>query len=389
MPTRLLSTNLLKCAVIAAGILDWGAARGTGGEDDPCVDPAGAPHLSEPAGLAATETPMPEPIGAEMADPASQDSQPLPFNIPMPTLGGRQLWGDILHFRGWRIQQNVLTQHYRLLDPGDVRQAWGTIDDCRRALKTIREQQGLQPMSGRAVILVHGIIRSSKSFAALQSRLTGEGYVVVPFDYPSTRLPIAESARYLRQVIESLEGIEQIDLVVHSMGGLLVRAYLQQTASAPDLRIRRMVMLGVPNMGAKLANIAQKNVLFKSIFGPAGQQLIEDPEGVISKLPTPAFEFGVLAGSRGQPEGYNPLIPGDDDGVVSVSATRLPGARDYIQVIGWHSFLMSNTDCIEAAVRFLKTGAFRESGEREPIMVDTSETNVSPADTDPAAAANH
>ena len=35
------------------------------------------------------------------------------------TLGGRQFWGDVHYFRGWRIQQNVFTKHYRLLDPGD------------------------------------------------------------------------------------------------------------------------------------------------------------------------------------------------------------------------------------------------------------------------------
>ena len=44
----------------------------------------------------------------------------------MPTLGGKVFWGDNFIYAGWRIQENVVTGHHRLLDPDDVRQAWGT-----------------------------------------------------------------------------------------------------------------------------------------------------------------------------------------------------------------------------------------------------------------------
>ena len=36
--------------------------------------------------------------------------------IPLPTMGGKQFWADELFFHQWRIQRNVLTGHYRLLD---------------------------------------------------------------------------------------------------------------------------------------------------------------------------------------------------------------------------------------------------------------------------------
>ena len=41
----------------------------------------------------------------------------------MKTLGGRQLWGDVAVFHDWRIQKNILTGHYRLLDeiPSELR----------------------------------------------------------------------------------------------------------------------------------------------------------------------------------------------------------------------------------------------------------------------------
>lgn len=288
--------------------------------------------------------------------------------IAMQTLGGRQFWGDVRFFHDWRIQQNVFTSHYRLLDGENRRHASGTYEQCIARLNEIREERQFKPMSGKGVILVHGIIRSSRSFEQFREALGAAGFTVFGFDYPSTRLPISESALMLQKVIESLEGIEEIHLVVHSMGGLVVRSYLAQ-ADEVDPRIKRMVMMGVPNRGAGMADRVRDLSLFKMIFGPAGQQLVTDEEGLISSLPTPQFEFGILSGARGTENGYNPLIPGDDDGTVELANTRLPGASDFITVNTLHSFLMRSPEAVAYTVRYLKTGAFRESGCREPIPV--------------------
>ncbi|MCA9078978.1 MAG: alpha/beta fold hydrolase [Planctomycetaceae bacterium] len=298
------------------------------------------------------------------ADPAPEGSL---FNLPAPTLGGRQFWGDVTFRHGWRIQQNVFTEHFRLLDPRDVRQAWGSRAACEAELN----KQQFPTMTGDAVVVIHGIIRSSKSFAGLQKQVQGQGMHVIPFDYPSTRVPLKQSAALLDQVLKSLDGVERIHLVVHSMGGLVVRTYLQE--HEPDPRLNRMVMLGVPNQGAEMANIMKDNLLYKFVYGPAGQQLVADPAGVIAKLPTPKFEFAVIAGARGTPDGWNPLIPGDDDGTVSVDAARLPGAADFMTVPALHSFLMDDATVQNATIHFLKQGSLREDGTTHPIPVKDEE----------------
>ncbi len=284
--------------------------------------------------------------------------------VPMKTFGGLQFWGDLHYFHGWRVQQNVLTSHYRLLDEKDVRHQSGTLQACRDTLDEIRQQKKLPPMKGKAVILVHGIGRSSKSFTKLARALREKGYVVFGFDYPSTRVPITESAEYLAKCVKSLDGIEEVNFIVHSMGGLVVRSML---AKSKDPRIKRMVMLGVPNKGAELADSLSKNVLYKAIYGPAGQQLVTGDKNFIGQLPIPDFEFGVVAGSKGNDKGYNPLIPGDDDGTVALSSTRLSGATDFVTRSVLHSFLMSDKKCVEHAVRFIQSGKFREDGATRPI----------------------
>jgi pimeloyl-ACP methyl ester carboxylesterase len=308
--------------------------------------------------------------------PDSESHEVPAVNIKTKTLGGIQFWGDVQFFHGWHIQQNVFSKHYRLLDERDVRHAWGTLEECRAKLDEIKRTEKLPPMSGEAVILLHGLGRSDKSMQAMQSHLARQGYYVVNFNYPSTRVSLDESADYLHGVIESLEGIDKIHFVPFSMGGLVVRTYLSEHR---DPRIGRMVMVGVPNLGADLASSLQHNWAYKLLIGPAGQQLIAAENGFAKQLPIPEFDFAIIAGERGNEAGYNPLIPGDDDGTVSVECTRLPGADDFLTIRTIHPFLTKSPTALECTVRFLKEGRLRAEGERQPIPVPALAADDSPA----------
>lgn len=322
----------------------------------------------------------------ELTEPLSPSEtrpmEPSPATFGFPTLGGRLFWGDVLHFRGWRVQENVFTHHCRLLDPADCRFATGTREECFGMLDAIKKARQLPPLEGRAVIMIHGMGRSNKTWSRLNARFRELGAITIGFDYPSTQCAISDSAEYLHQVIENLDGIDQIDFVCHSMGGLVVRAYLEKYH---DPRIHRMVMLAVPNRGAEMADLVAGWPLYRWICGPGGCQLGTDPSGRIASLPTPPFEFAVVAGGRGTETGYNPLIPGDDDGTITVTSTQLPGATDFLQVNGvMHSFLMFDQRVIDATVHFLETGRLRADGEPQPI-VETgmeAEANLRSEDTE-------
>ena len=283
------------------------------------------------------------------------------------TFGGRQFWGDVHYFRGWRIQQNVFTKHYRLIDPKDVRKTWGSFEVCRAALKKIREEKRLEPVAGPAVIMIHGLAQSSKCMVDMGATLRVAGYTTIEFDYPSTQISIPEAARFLDRLIQSLEGFDEINFVVHSMGGLVVRAY---TMEFNDPRIKRMVMLGTPNRGAELADITQQYWILRTAAGPGARQLGTRADGLIRKLPVPKFEFAVIAGSRGTASGWNPLIPGDDDGTVTVASTRLAGAADFATVRAVHSRLLWTDEVFVQTVNFLKDGRLRIEGDAQPIGID-------------------
>ena len=278
--------------------------------------------------------------------------------LPKKTLGGKQFWSDQFFFHGWHIQRNAVTGHCRLLDGDGKRYAWGTFEACKVKLDNIRQERRLGPMSGRAVVLLHGLIRSHASMAAMAGYLREKGhYTVFNVEYPSTQLSIEEHAKNLAALLESLDGIEEINFVCHSLGNIVVRRYLYghldpKTGKPTDTRIRRMVMIGPPNHGSNMADKLSGNQLFR-LSGTAGQELGAGWKVLSQKLVTPPLEFAIIAGGKGDDKGYNPFLRGDDDGTVRVESARLAGASDFTIVPLLHSFLMKNPKVQERTLRFL------------------------------------
>ncbi|MEZ5950005.1 MAG: hypothetical protein R3C12_12485 [Planctomycetaceae bacterium] len=72
--------------------------------------------------------------------------------------------------------------------------------------------------------------------------------------------------------------------------------------------------------------------------------------------------FGIIAGGRGgHTWGFNPLLPGDDDGTVTVASTRLDGASDFLLVPTLHMGLMRYPVAMQAIVNFLDKGRFSDA----------------------------
>lgn len=303
---------------------------------------------------------------------AEEPSTGLP-NLPTPTLGGKQFWTDVHFFHQWHIQRNAVTGHYRLLDGDGQRQAWGSLDECRNALTQIRSEQKLPPMEGTAVILLHGLFRTPGSLEGLDKYLVDRGrYMVIRPAYGSTRADLDAHAAALDDVIASLEGVTKIHLVAHSLGNLVIRRYLHmttdpQTGRQGDPRLGRIVMLAPPNQGTQLGQKLIPLDFTKSITGEAAHQLASDWENLAPKLATPQIEFGILSGGKGDDAGYNPLLDGDDDMVVEVATTQLPGAKDFRVVPALHSFIMDEPTVQQMTHRFLEHGYFETAERAVPL----------------------
>jgi len=281
-----------------------------------------------------------------------------PLNIPLKTLGGKQVWSDVHHLAGWRIQRHVWTQRHRLLDHNNVRRAWGDVTHCRAVLDGWQKRLDLQPRSDHLVILLHGIGRSTGTFSRLVGSLKQQGYEVANVSYASTRRPLEAHAETLSSLISDLRGIKTVSFVTHSMGGLVLRQLLSERRDWQDrIDIFRIVQIAPPNQGSSVARMLKDVWPYQWFYGPAGQQLTPT---AVQKLPPLAGEFGIIAGGTGNRYGLNPWIGGDNDGTVRVGETDLPGARDTIRINAFHVIISNRPAAVRAVLNFLKRGVFSE-----------------------------
>ncbi|MCE9547671.1 MAG: hypothetical protein K8T25_19550 [Planctomycetia bacterium] len=295
------------------------------------------------------------------------------WNVPAKTLGGLQYWTDELIYGDWRIQRNALTEHCRLLDGDNVRQAWGSYDECRAALDRYRASAGIAPLRGRVVIVLHGLGGCSPLTDGLCTYLKQNGRLTtVAVSYASTRVDVDTAAESLGRIVANLPEATEIDFVCHSLGNIVLRRYLAMntdpaTGRMPDARIKRVVMLAAPNHGAAAADKLVKLDVTGQVVGPAARQLTLDWAGLAPKLVTPVCEFGVLAGGCDDGVGYNKLIAGDNDGLVTVDSAKLAGAHDFRVVPAMHVMFMSYTQVQQYTLHFLQEGTFEDEGRRKPL----------------------
>jgi pimeloyl-ACP methyl ester carboxylesterase len=111
------------------------------------------------------------------------------------------------------------------------------------------------------VVLVHGICGQPDSFGKMSNLLAKAGLSVTTFDYSSfsnglpTDVRIEELAGFFADHVNDVRtrtGASQVDVVAHSMGGLIARAWMAglATVHVPYLgQIRKLVLAGTPNYG--------------------------------------------------------------------------------------------------------------------------------------------
>jgi triacylglycerol lipase len=219
--------------------------------------------------------------------------------------------------------------------------------------------------NGECVVLLHGLARTWRSMEKLVDTLRAAGYHAVNLDYPSRKKTIERLA--IEVIPEGINrckavGAKRIHFVTHSMGGIVLRYYL--AGRAID-RLGRVVMISPPNHGSEVADALRQNFLYQWLMGPAALELGTDGDSLAEKLGPADYSLGIIAGSYYSffDAWFASLIPGEDDGKVSVESAKLEGMADFLVVPGTHTFIMADDDVIAQSIHFLRHGKFRRSSD--------------------------
>jgi hypothetical protein len=192
----------------------------------------------------------------------------------------------------------------------------------------------------------------------LERSLEDEGFCVVNIGYPSREKTIQElSVDIIPIAIEHCQKLKalKIHFVTHSMGGILVRYYLEHN-EVP--RLGRVVMLSPPNRGSEIVDRLEDMRILEWLDTPAAEQLGTDPEDLPKTLDAPDYEVGIITGDRSINLILSILIPGSDDGRVSVENAKLKGMKDFLVVHETHPFIMNDENVLKQVSFFIKNGVF-------------------------------
>jgi len=190
----------------------------------------------------------------------------------------------------------------------------------------------------------------------LQAALVKEDFTVINVRYESTKNTIETLApSAIDPALEKCGVGIGVNFVTHSMGGILVRQYLSQK---PLPQLNKVVMLGPPNKGSEVVDVLGQFPGFHFVNGDAGLQLGTGQSSVPNTLGAVDFDLGIIAGSRSINLILSAIIPGPDDGKVTIENTKIQGMTDHIEMPVTHPFMMRNEDVINQVIYYLRHGSF-------------------------------
>ena len=179
------------------------------------------------------------------------------------------------------------------------------------------------------ILMIHGFLGTRGSMYVLERRLVEDGFVVVSFNLGTLNLrDIRRSAFLIHRKIErilSQTPSQRIDIIGHSMGGLIGLYYVKKLGG--HARVRKLIMMGTPIRGtwAALAGVVTLGLWSTSSWQllPRSRFLDELAKGPIP----PGVEVHTIAAAR--------------DWVVPLGTTRLAGANAMTVPLGHSSLVVS------------------------------------------------
>ncbi len=260
--------------------------------------------------------------------------------LPQPTTSSRSLSGSIkIYFKKLRHQKLGHRYEYPILAAAEVKQLDNKFQvTYEKDLEVVKQKVAL---AQNIILYIHGIIGDTESLVTSiqrakveingQQRPLREAYdLALTFDYENLHTTIEENAQLLKQRLEAV-GLganhgKELQIVAHSMGGLVSRWFIEREGG--NKIVQHLIMLGTPNAGSPwstvqdmsfallgmglnqipglilpakiVADLAAKSLELVENIDNALDQMQPDSEFVkaIALNPDPQIPYTIIAGDR-------------------------------------------------------------------------------------------
>ncbi|MCX4982929.1 triacylglycerol lipase [Streptomyces sp. NBC_00572] len=131
----------------------------------------------------------------------------------------------------------------------------------------------------RPVVLLHGFVDNRSVFVLLRRSLVRSGRgCVESLNYSPLTCDLRAAAELLGRRVDEIRartGHAEVDIVGHSLGGLIARYYVQRLGG--DTKVRTLVTLGTPHSGTSIAPLADAHPLVRQMR--PGSEVLQELAG--------------------------------------------------------------------------------------------------------------
>ncbi|WP_031290008.1 esterase/lipase family protein [Pseudoalteromonas agarivorans] len=173
------------------------------------------------------------------------------------------------------------------------------------------------------VVLAHGLGRSDWAMRYFAQQLKHAHYKVCSLNYASLGQSVeAVFTQTTTQINACIANVSEVHFVGHSLGGLVIRAYLQNNPRVFNGNtLGNVVLIGTPNKGSELANHLNGSWLMH-IAGGVSQSLITGSKSLGNTINELDIDLGVIAGTKASTLTQH-YFKGKNDGLVFVESAKL------------------------------------------------------------------
>ena len=211
-------------------------------------------------------------------------------------------------------------------------------------------------MQNDIIILVHGFFRTHLNMRFIEAGLQAANFQVISVQLPTFFSSLSQCCDALEaQIKDIVKKADSVHYVAHSMGGLIVRSYIDRTQQQ---NVGRCVFIATPHQGSKLAAIANCVPFCATVFKPIKDLLpsLSYPHFGAEKT----FKIGVIAGERNKGLIGKLFMPNYSDGRVDVASAQATDMDDFIVLPYGHDEIHYMEQTLRLVKRYLRTGRFEQ-----------------------------